>query len=157
MTERGTEQGTEQGSEQRPGGRIPEELRYTRTHEWVRQEEDGSLTVGITDHAQALLGDLVYVELPEPGREVEAGEACAVVESVKAASDVYAPVSGEVSEVNEELADAPERVNEDPYGAGWMFRLRPADPAELEGLLDAAAYAELIRQEEAEQGQAEGG
>ncbi len=132
-------------------GEIPEELRYSRTHEWVRQEEDGTVTVGITDHAQTQLGDLVYVELPEAGRVLEAGEACAVVESVKAASDVYAPVGGEVVEVNEELAEAPERINEDPYGAGWLLRLRPSDPAELEGLLDGAAYAALI-QEEAREG-----
>jgi len=138
-------------------GEIPEELRYSRTHEWVRQEEDGTVTVGITDHAQALLGDLVYVELPEVGRELEAGEACAVVESVKAASDVYAPVGGEVVEVNEELADAPERINEDPYGAGWLLRLRPSDPAELEGLLDAAAYGALVREEARETSDQAGG
>lgn len=127
---------------------IPAELRYTRSHEWVRDEGDGTVTVGITDHAQKLLGDMVYVEVPEVGGEVEAGDACAVVESVKAASDVYAPVGGEIVAVNERLEDEPELVNQDPYGDGWLFRLRPADPGELDGLMDADAYAALIAEED---------
>lgn len=117
---------------------IPAELLYTRSHEWLRREADGIVCVGITDHAQHLLGDLVYIELPETGRVVEAGEACSVVESVKAASDVYSPVAGTVCDTNPLLADAPERVNEDPYGDGWLFRLSVGElPADL---LDAAAY-----------------
>ncbi len=127
---------------------IPSELRYSKSHEWVRQEDDGTVTVGITDHAQKLLGDMVYVEVPEVGGEVEAGDACAVVESVKAASDVYAPVGGEIVAVNERLEDEPELVNQDPYGDGWLFRLRPADPGELDGLMDADAYAALIAEED---------
>lgn len=121
---------------------IPAELRYTKSHEWVRVDDDGTLTIGITDHAQDALGDLVYVEVPEEGTSVEAGEACAVVESVKAASDVYAPVSGEVIEGNPALADAPETINDDAYGAGWMFKLRGSvDGAEL---MDAAAYEAFV-------------
>ncbi len=127
---------------------IPSELRYSKSHEWVRQEDDGTVTVGITDHAQKLLGDMVYVEVPEVGGEVEAGDACAVVESVKAASDVYAPVGGEIVAVNERLEDEPELVNQDPYGDGWLFRLRPTDPGELDGLMDADAYAALIAEED---------
>lgn len=119
---------------------IPSDLRYTKSHEWVRVEADGSLTVGITDHAQDALGDLVFVEPPEAGRSVAAEEACAVVESVKAASDVYAPLAGEVLEGNPELADAPELLNEDPYGKGWLFKLQPSDAAAVDGLMDAAAY-----------------
>src|SRR5487761_2536848 len=118
---------------------IPENLKYTATHEWVRLEDDGSVTVGITEHAQSLLGDMVYVENPEIGRSVSQGEECAVVESVKAASDVYAPVSGEILALNEDLDESPENINEDAYAA-WMFRINPADPAELDSLLDAAAY-----------------
>jgi len=125
---------------------VPEDLRYTRTHEWVRADEDGLYTVGITDHAQEQLGDLVFVELPEIGRRCEADEACMVVESVKAASDVYSPVAGEVVEVNEALADSPELINKDPYGEGWMIRIRPDDPRALEGLMDAGAYRELIEE-----------
>ena len=102
---------------------VPQELRYTKSHEWVKREDDGTLTVGITDHAQHLLGDLVFVEVPESGQSVSSEEACAVVESVKAASDVYAPVSGEIVEVNEGLADSPETVNTDVYGEGWIFRM----------------------------------
>ncbi|MCX8087032.1 MAG: glycine cleavage system protein GcvH [Rhodocyclaceae bacterium] len=120
---------------------IPADLKYTASHEWIRVEADGSLSVGITDHAQAALGDIVFLELPEPGRTLAANEACAVVESVKAASDIYAPVAGEVVAKNEAAIDAPEKVNQDPYGT-WLFKLKPADPAELEGLLDAAAYAQ---------------
>jgi glycine cleavage system H protein len=122
---------------------VPQELKYTATHEWVRSGPEGTLTVGITDHAQEALGDLVFIELPAVGRAVAAGEACAVVESVKAASDIYAPVGGEVTEVNAELPATPERVNEDAYAA-WLFRLKPADPAALDKLLDATAYAATI-------------
>ncbi len=127
--------------------KIPKELRYTRSHEWARIEPDGTLTVGITDHAQGLMGDMVYVEPPEIGRRVEATKECAVVESVKAASDVYAPVSGEVVAVNEALVDAPETVNQDPYGAGWMFKMKPAHQAEVDALLDAAAYEASVTAE----------
>jgi len=121
---------------------LPGDLRYTDEHEWLRKEEDGTVTIGITDHAQSALGDLVYVELPEVGQEVEAGGEMAVVESVKAASDVYAPVGGEVVAVNEDLADDPEKVNADPYGDGWIVRLQPADdgdtmsPDEYQAFLD---------------------
>ncbi len=127
---------------------IPDELKYTESHEWVREEDDGTLTVGITDHAQELLGDLVYVELPEVGRTLDAREEFGVVESVKAASDVYSPVNAEVVAVNEALADAPERINEDPYGEGWLVRLRPGSPEELENLLDKDGYAEMVEQVE---------
>lgn len=106
---------------------LPGELKYTKEHEWLRQEEDGSVTIGITDHAQGALGDLVYVELPEVGQDVESGGEMAVVESVKAASDVYAPISGSVLAVNEELSDDPEKINTDPYGDGWIVRLQPSD------------------------------
>ena len=126
---------------------IPAELRYTRDHEWVREEADGTLTVGISDHAQAALGDLVFVELPHQGDQSEAGEVCAVVESVKAASDVYAPVSGSVAAINEALEDKPELVNESPYGEGWLFRLEPDDGRSIEGLLDAEAYQTLLEEE----------
>lgn len=122
---------------------VPANLKYTPSHEWVRTEADGTVSVGITDHAQGALGDLVYVELPAVGRKLGAGEACAVVESVKAASDVYAPVAGEVVEVNGGVVDAPEQVNRDAYGA-WFFRLRPADAAGTAKLLDARAYEATI-------------
>lgn len=122
---------------------IPAELRYASTHEWARLEEDGTVTVGITDHAQDALGDVVFVELPELEVEVQAGTEAGVVESVKAASDIYAPVSGTIIAVNSALEDAPETVNADPYGDGWFFRLRPTDTAELEDLLDAEGYAEV--------------
>ena len=122
---------------------LPADLKYTESHEWIRSESDGAVTIGITDHAQAALGDLVFVELPTVGRKLLAGEACAVVESVKAASDVYAPVAGEVVAVNEALASAPEQVNQDAYAA-WLFRLRPSDPNALVGLLDAPAYSKTI-------------
>ncbi len=118
---------------------VPEDLRYSATHEWVRREPDGTLAVGITDFAQDQLGELVYVETPKPGRRLAAGEACAVVESVKAAADVYAPVAGEVLAANGALADAPGEVNRDPYGA-WLYRLGPDPGADLAALLDAAAY-----------------
>ena len=119
---------------------VPGDLKYTKSHEWVREEEDGSVVVGITDHAQSALGDLVFVEVPESGAEVSAGDACAVVESVKAASDVYSPLSGEVTEANDALADSPELVNQDPYGDGWIMRIQPSSPSELDDLLDAEAY-----------------
>jgi len=120
---------------------IPNGLKYAPSHEWVREEDDGVVAIGITDHAQMLLGDLVFVELPEVGAVVERDGECGVVESVKAASDVYAPVAGEVQEVNEALADAPETINQDPYGDGWIFKLKVADAAQLDDLLDADAYA----------------
>lgn len=121
---------------------TPKDLKYTESHEWVRQEADGTLTVGITDHAQEQLGDVVFVESPKPGRKVKQGEECGVIESVKAAADIYAPLSGEIVAANEELADAPEKINGDPYAA-WMFRLKPSDAGELAGLLDAAAYEKV--------------
>lgn len=122
---------------------VPENLKYTAEHEWVRAEADGTVTVGITDHAQSALGDLVFVEVPEVGRKLAANEACCVVESVKAASDVYSPIAGEVIEANTALADTPEKVNQDPYAA-WLFKLRPADPGDLAKLLDAAAYRKAV-------------
>ena len=122
---------------------IPANLRYTATHEWVRTEADGTVSVGITDHAQGALGDLVYVELPEVGRKVAAAEACAVVESVKAASDLYAPVAGEIVAVNSPVSEAPEQVNKDAYAA-WFFRMRPVEPAAVARLLDARAYEASI-------------
>jgi glycine cleavage system H protein len=121
---------------------IPSDLLYRESHEWVRYDDDGTATIGISDHAQAQLGDMVFVELPEPGMSYEQGDACAVVESVKAASDVYAPLTGEVIENNSALEDSPELVNSDPYGDGWLFRMQLSDPSELEGLLDPEAYAE---------------
>lgn len=127
---------------------VPEGLRYTGSHEWVRAEADGTVTVGITDHAQELLGDLVFVELPEVGRGVDAGEDCAVVESVKAASDVYSPVAGEVTDVNAALADTPEIINQSPYDDGWLFRLQPADAHAVEQFMDAAAYQAKVAEEE---------
>jgi glycine cleavage system H protein len=122
---------------------LPGELLYTEEHEWLRQEEDGSVTIGITDHAQAALGDLVYVELPEVGAELDAGDEMAVVESVKAASDVYAPVSGTVLEVNEGLAVDPEKINSDPYGDGWIVRIQPNDLGDSK-TMDPDAYQELL-------------
>jgi glycine cleavage system H protein len=119
---------------------IPSELKYTKSHEWVRTEEDGSVSIGITDHAQELLGDLVFVELPEVGTEMSAEDAVCVVESVKAASDVYMPISGEVLEVNEALADAPETINDSPYDDGWLIRVKPSSPDELDELMDADSY-----------------
>jgi glycine cleavage system H protein len=121
---------------------IPAELLYRESHEWVRYDEDGTATIGISDHAQAQLGDMVFIELPEPGMSYEQGDACAVVESVKAASDVYAPVTGEVIETNSALEESPELVNNDPYGDGWLFRMQLSNADELDGLLDAKAYAE---------------
>ena len=123
---------------------LPGDLRYTEEHEWLRQEEDGTVTVGITDHAQGALGDLVYVELPEVGQSVEAGGDMAVVESVKAASDVYAPVSGEVVAVNEDLSDDPEKVNGDPYGDGWIVRLKPTGDSETLSPDDYQAFLDQL-------------
>ena len=122
--------------------KVPDGFRYTASHQWVRTEHDGTLTVGITDYAQEQLGDVVYVQQPETGRRVKRGENCAVVESVKAASDIPAPVSGEIVAVNPALADAPQQLNEEPYAA-WLFRIKPADAGELSGLLDAPAYQAL--------------
>lgn len=119
---------------------IPSELKYTRQHEWVRVDDDSTVTVGITDHAQAELGDLVFVEVPEVGARFEAGDPAAVVESVKAASDIYSPLTGEVMEANEDLGDSPELINSDPYGEGWIYRLRPDSMDALEDLLGADDY-----------------
>ncbi|MGD8379370.1 MAG: glycine cleavage system protein GcvH [Gammaproteobacteria bacterium] len=127
--------------------KVPADLKYTRSHEWVKVEDDGTVLIGITDHAQEALGDLVFVEAPEVGRTLAVGDACAVVESVKAASDVYSPLSGEVVESHEELADTPEKVNQDPYGEGWILRLKLADSSELDKLMDAAAY-EKVQEED---------
>ena len=120
---------------------IPSDLRYRETHEWIRVDDDGAVLVGISDHAQEALGDMVFVELPEPGMSYNQGEACAVVESVKAASDIYAPVSGEVVAANDKLEDSPELVNSNPYGEGWLFKMLPSNQSDLDGLLDADAYA----------------
>ncbi len=119
---------------------IPSDLKYTKSHEWVRVEADGTVTVGITDHAQELLGDLVFVELPDVGKELAAEQEAAVVESVKAASDVYAPIAGTVIAVNNAVPDAPESVNQDAYAA-WLFKMKPANAADVDALLDATAYA----------------
>ena len=127
---------------------IPADLKFNKSPEWARVEDGGLVRVGISDHAQGQLGDLVYVELPEIGASVTAGNAAAVVESVKAASDIYSPVSGEVVEVNETLNDKPETINEDAYGEGWIFAVRISDRAELDELLDAGAYEELIENED---------
>jgi glycine cleavage system H protein len=117
---------------------IPADLHYAKSHEWLRVEADGTVTIGITDHAQGALGDLVFVDVPKLGRVLKAGESCAVVESVKAASDVYAPIAGEVIAVNDALANAPETLNSDPYQGGWMWKMKPAGG--VEGLLNAAGY-----------------
>ncbi len=126
---------------------VPGDLRYTKSHEWVRTLPDGSVEIGITDHAQGALGDLVFVEVPETGRQVGAGDAFAVVESVKAASDVYSPVGGEVVAGNDALASQPELINQEPYGQGWIARLKPGSLADVEGLLDAAAYEAFLASE----------
>jgi len=126
---------------------APDDLKYSKSHEWLRVNSDGTVTLGITDHAQSQLGDLVYVEVPEAGRELEAREACAVVESVKAASDVYAPIAGTVVEGNEALADAPEAVNNDAYGDGWLIRFKPADTAALDSLMTAGEYQAFVESE----------
>ena len=122
---------------------IPSNLKYTKSHEWVRVEADGTATVGITHHAQDLLGDMVFVELPDVGRTLAAGEECAVVESVKAASDVYSPLAGEVVAVNDDVTNAPEQINQDAYSA-WMFKIKPANAADVNGLLDAAGYQAAV-------------
>ncbi|WP_426415070.1 glycine cleavage system protein GcvH [Aestuariirhabdus sp. LZHN29] len=127
---------------------IPSELRYVSSHEWIRIEADGTAVIGITEHAQELLGDVVFVELPEVGAELSREEDAGVVESVKAASDLYAPISGTVIEVNDALEDAPETVNSDPYGDGWFFKVKLSDESELKELLDAEAYAEVCEAEE---------
>ena len=127
---------------------IPAELKYAPTHEWARLEEDGTVIVGISDHAQSALGDVVYIEAPEIGLTVSAQEEAGVVESVKAASDIYAPVGGTICTVNDDLTDKPETVNQDPYGDGWFFKLTPTDPADLDDLLDAEAYARVCAEEE---------
>ena len=121
---------------------VPANLKYTQSHEWIRPEADGTITVGITDHAQEALGDIVFLELPEAGRTVKAGEECAVVESVKAASDIYAPIAGEIVARNDAAVDTPESVNQDAYAA-WLFKLKPANAADLNALLDAAAYKKV--------------
>ena len=127
---------------------IPQELKYTKSHEWVRVEDDGSLTVGITEHAQGLLGDMVFVELPDIDDEFEAEQDCAVVESVKAASDIYAPIEGVIIAVNEELEDAPEQINVNAYHEGWLFRMTPSKPEDVDELMNAEAYTELVESEE---------
>ncbi len=123
---------------------TPGNLKYTDTHEWLKLEADGTYTVGITFHAQEQLGDVVYVQNPEPGKSFRQGDECGVVESVKTAADIYAPISGEIVAVNDALGDAPELINKDPY-ANWMFRIKPANPAELAGLLDAAGYEKVAQ------------
>ncbi|MGH8084097.1 MAG: glycine cleavage system protein GcvH [Lysobacter sp.] len=127
---------------------IPGDLKFLKSHEWTRVDGDGKVTVGISDHAQGLLGDLVYVELPNVGDRIEAGNACAVIESVKAASDIYAPVTGTVVEVNTALNDKPETINEDAYGDGWIFTLEIEEPEQLNELLDPDAYAELLEEDD---------
>ncbi|MCG7412159.1 glycine cleavage system protein GcvH [Moraxella nonliquefaciens] len=123
---------------------IPADLKYVASHEWLKLEDDGIITVGITDHAQDLLGDVVFVELPEVGREVSADEEIAVVESVKAASDVYAPIAGEIVEINDELVDSPELANEDPYGKAWFFKIKPTNVADYDDLLSAEEYQSAL-------------
>lgn len=126
---------------------VPADLKYATSHEWVREEQEGVYTVGITDHAQHLLGDMVFVELPDVGDNVSVGEECAVAESVKAASDIYSPLSGEIIAVNEQLSDAPELVNGEPYAEGWLFKIRANDVNELNSLLDAAGYLATLDDE----------
>ena len=128
---------------------LPGDLRYTSEHEWLRPEEDGSVTIGITDYAQSALGDLVYVELPEVGQDLENGGEMAVVESVKAASDVYAPLSGSILAINEELADDPEKINADPYGDGWIIRMQPADGSDSGDTMDPDTYQTFLDELEA--------
>ena len=127
---------------------IPKDLSYAKTHEWIANDGDGTVTIGITEYAQGSLGDLVFVELPEAGTKVSAGDAVAVVESVKAASDIYAPIDGEIVEINEDLDESPERVNEDPFGQGWLFKMAVNNADDLDGLLDAEAYGEIVEAEE---------
>lgn len=123
---------------------TPADLKYVASHEWLHQEEDGTITIGITEHAQDLLGDIVYIELPEQGATIEAGQEIAVVESVKAASDVYAPISGTIIAINEALVDAPDTINSDPYGEGWFFKIKPANPADYNDLMDADEYQDSL-------------
>ncbi|MGM3162442.1 glycine cleavage system protein GcvH [Dickeya undicola] len=130
---------------------VPAELKYTSSHEWVMAEGNGVYSVGITEHAQELLGDMVFVDLPEVGSTVNAGDDCAVAESVKAASDIYAPISGEVVAINEELEGAPELVNSAPYAEGWLFRIKASDEDELNELLDAAGYQALLEEEDGDE------
>lgn len=125
---------------------IPTNLKYTKSHEWVRLEDDGTATIGITQHAQELLGDMVFAEIPQVGRSLKQGEECAVVESVKAAADVYAPISGEVTAVNAELESAPEKINQDAYAA-WLFKVKPTNTSELGGLMDAGNYQKVLESE----------
>ncbi|BDH44681.1 glycine cleavage system H protein [Salmonella enterica subsp. enterica serovar Choleraesuis] len=126
---------------------VPKELKYSKDHEWLRKDSDGSYIVGITDHAQELLGDMVFVDLPEVGSAVSAGDDCAVAESVKAASDIYAPISGKIVAINEELEGSPELLNSDPYQDGWLFKIEASDESEIAALLDAAAYQALLDSE----------
>ncbi|MGF6565752.1 glycine cleavage system protein GcvH [Kosakonia cowanii] len=126
---------------------VPGDLKYSKEHEWLRKEADGSYTVGITEHAQELLGDMVFVDLPDVGTTVSAGDDCAVAESVKAASDIYAPIGGEIVAVNDSLNDSPELVNSTPYGEGWIFKIKANDEAEVEALLDATGYSALLEDE----------
>jgi len=128
--------------------KIPNELRYTRTHEWIRMEDNGVAVIGITDHAQSALGDLVFVDLPESENLIHAGDDVCVVESVKAASDVYSPLSGKIVAINEELEEAPGLVNSDPYGDGWLFKIEPVDTEELNELLDAEGYEGIVEEDE---------
>lgn len=128
--------------------KVPKELRYTQTHEWVRVEDDGTAVIGMTDHAQAQLGELVLVELPDLNVKVDAGDEVGVVESVKAASDIYSPLSGKILAVNEDLEEAPSLVNSDPYGDGWLYKLDPIDPDELSELLDASDYGAYLEEDE---------
>jgi len=127
---------------------VPSDLLYTKSHEWVKKNDDGTVTIGISDHAQELLGDLVFVDVPEAGNSFGEGDDCAVVESVKAASDVYAPFAGEVTESNEILADSPETINKDPYGEGWIFKMKPDSEDDLDALMSASEYAEHVAAEE---------
>lgn len=127
--------------------KVPANLKFTKSHEWVKSEANGQVTVGISDHAQDLMGDMVYIDLPKVGAHLATGKDCAVVESVKAASDVYAPLAGEVTEVNSAVVDAPETVNKDPYGSGWLFRMKPASAADVNKLMDAKAYEQLLAAE----------
>lgn len=122
---------------------LPDELKYTASHEWIRLEDDGTVSIGITDHAQAALGDVVFLELPTVGRQVDAGEACAVVESVKAASDIYSPLTGQVQAINDGVSNAPEQLNQNAYAA-WLFRIKPANIGDLDNLLSAKDYADII-------------
>lgn len=126
---------------------IPDDLKYTQSHEWLRDRGDGVIEIGITDHAQEALGELVYVETSESGREIDAGETCATVESVKSASDVYSPIAGEIVDANDSLADEPDKVNNDPYGEGWLARIRAADDTDLDRFMDAAAYRDYCEED----------